>query len=306
MAHEINTPIGVVKGSGKVITQALAQAMVRVPALFEKLDSASRSLFLQLIERATEPTAVLSSREQRAISREIAAALVVAGISDAIRKSDALMQLGVQPDLAEFLQLLQHPECDLILDAAQSIGAIGKSARNINAAVDQVSKIIFALKSFSRSAGNSEMVVAKVQDSIETVLTIYESQIRRGTELVRDITDLAPLRCLPDELTQVWINLIHNALQAMNYEGTLSIGLRQVGHEAVVSVGDTGCGIPENIRDKIFSPFFTTKAIGEGSGLGLDIAKKIVDKHHGRIEVRSEVGVGTTMYVYLPLKGAGT
>ena len=106
--------------------------------------------------------------------------------------------------------------------------------------------------------------------------------------------------CRPDELNQVWTNLIHNALQAMKFAGTLTIGIRRVGDEAVVSVGDTGCGIPESIRTKIFDAFFTTKPIGEGSGLGLDIARKIVAKHGGRIEVHSELGVGTTFSVYLP------
>ena len=109
--------------------------------------------------------------------------------------------------------------------------------------------------------------------------------------------------CLPDELNQVWTNLIHNALQAMQYHGKLTVGLRSDGENALVSIGDTGCGIAPENREKIFKPFFTTKADGEGSGLGLDIVKKIVDKHQGRIEVTSELGVGTTFVVVLPLRG---
>jgi two-component system NtrC family sensor kinase len=118
--------------------------------------------------------------------------------------------------------------------------------------------------------------------------------------VVRNYEDIPPLSCFPDELNQVWTNLIHNALQAMNHEGTLTIGIRQEGDNAVVSVSDNGCGIPEEIRGKIFDVFFTTKPAGVGSGLGLDIVKKIIDKHQGRIEVQSEVGVGTTFSVFLP------
>ena len=92
-----------------------------------------------------------------------------------------------------------------------------------------------------------------------------------------------------------------NALQAMQHNGVLTIGFRRVNDAAVVSVGDTGCGIPEEIRGRIFDPFFTTRAIGEGSGLGLDIARKIVEGHKGRIEVDTEVGAGTTFSVFLPL-----
>ena len=90
----------------------------------------------------------------------------------------------------------------------------------------------------------------------------------------------------------------------MNHEGTLTIGIRKEGNEAVVSVGDSGCGIPEEIRNKIFDVFFTTKPAGVGSGLGLDIVKKIIEKHSGRIDLQYAVGVGTTFSVYLPYLAA--
>ena len=150
------------------------------------------------------------------------------------------------------------------------------------------------------------MTEAMLQEGLETTLTIYQHQIRQGTELVCRYAEMPPLRCLPDELNQVWTNLIHNALQAMNNAGTLTVDLKRVGDEAVVSIGDTGSGIPEEIRGRIFEAFFTTKPMGEGSGLGLDIVKKIVDKHKGRIDVQSEVGVGSTFTVYLPYASEAT
>ena len=111
------------------------------------------------------------------------------------------------------------------------------------------------------------------------------------------------MRCLPDEINQVWTNLVHNALQAMDHKGTLSIGLRREGDWAHVSVGDSGCGIPEEIRERIFDPFFTTKPAGEGTGLGLDIVRKIIEKHGGRIAVDSEPGRGSVFTVSLPIAG---
>jgi signal transduction histidine kinase len=107
--------------------------------------------------------------------------------------------------------------------------------------------------------------------------------------------------CYPGELNQVWTNLIHNALQAMDYKGILTITSRTQNGQVIISITDTGKGIPDEIKEKIFDPFFTTKRTGKGSGLGLDIVKKIVDKHQGRIHVESQPG-NTTFRVVLPIR----
>jgi signal transduction histidine kinase len=98
----------------------------------------------------------------------------------------------------------------------------------------------------------------------------------------------------------VWTNLIYNALQAMNFRGTLNITVQQQRDYLQVKITDSGIGIPPEIMPKIFEPFFTTKPAGEGSGLGLHIVRQIIDKHRGKIEVTSQVGE-TTFTIYLPL-----
>ncbi len=108
------------------------------------------------------------------------------------------------------------------------------------------------------------------------------------------------IQCYPDELNQVWTNLIHNALQAMEYDGSLTIEATQSDNYIRVSIIDSGKGISPEIMSKIFQPFFTTKPSGEGSGLGLDIVRKIIEKHDGEIEVNSVPGE-TTFTVYLPM-----
>jgi len=307
VAHEINTPISAVKSSGRNIADALDQALESLPTLFELLDPEQRDRFMKLINHAKAQTDVLSTREERAITRDVTRQLEDAGIDDARHKAGILVQLRAhapQFELADTLPLLRHPKADFILDTAHSLATIISSTSNINTAVDRVSRIVFALKSFSRMDSSGEMSDADLREGIETVLTIYQSQIKQGTDLIRQYEDIPPLRCLPDELNQVWTNLIHNALQAMNHKGndkgTLTVGIHQVGGDAVVSIGDSGGGIAEAIRDKIFDPFFTTKPAGEGSGLGLDIVRKIVDKHKGRIEIQTEMGVGSTFSVHLP------
>lgn len=300
VAHEINTPIGAVKSSGQNIAAALGDVLSKLPTLFDTLDPSQRTLFTQLINRAQEPSVMLTTREERAVRQDLARQLEQASIENAREKANILVQLRAQLAVADYLALLRHPESEFILNVAQGIASIINSTSNINAAVERVSKIVFALKSFSRTDTGGEIIAADLSEGLETVLTIYQNQIKQGTQLICQFDDIPPLRCLPDELNQVWTHLIHNALQAMSNKGTLTISIRQSDNEAVVSVSDSGCGIEASIRERIFEPFFTTRPTGEGSGLGLDIARKIVEKHKGRIEVQTEVGVGSTFSVRLP------
>ena len=304
VSHEINTPVGAVKSSGKTISNTLGHALLNMPKLFQSLDADSTSRFLALIKGAHAPAAILSSREERAITLAVSGQLEAAGIEGAHQKAGILVRLNAHSQMTklnnDYLPLLRHAQAELILNTANSMATIINSTNNINTAVDSVAKMILALKSFSRVNHQATKIETDLRESLETVLTIYQGKFRHGTELIRQYEDIAPLSCLPDELNQIWTNLIQNALQAMNHEGTLTLGIRRIGDEAVVSVGDTGGGIPEAIRDKIFNLFFTTKPAGQGSGLGLDIVKKIIEKHQGRVEFKSDVGIGTTFFVYLP------
>ena len=305
ITHEISTPIGAIKSSGASITDALNDALAQLPPLLQSLDASSTSLLMQLIGQANAPKTPVSSREERAIVKATTEKIDAAGIEQARQKAVVLVNLNAHTALDTYLPLLLHPAAAQILETAGNVAIAISSAKNINLAVERVAKIVLALKSFSRFDQTAEKMPAQLSEGIETVLTIYQAQTKHGIEIVRNYQDLPDLDCLPDELIQVWTNLIHNALHAMNHQGTLTLTLRQEGHEAVVSVGDSGCGIPEEIRNKIFDVFFTTKPTGVGSGLGLDIVKKIIDKHQGRIDVQSEVGVGTTFSVYLPYPAKG-
>ena len=301
VAHEINTPIGAVKSSGASIADAMGQVLTSLPDVLELLNAQQRTIFTQLIAQASNAAAALDSREERELVRVAKTTLEQAGIAKARYFAGLMVQMGLHREIDIYLPLLAHPEAEVIFETATGIVSIMHSTNNINTAVERVSKIIFALKSYSRSPEEEQRIESSVRDSIETVLTIYSNQFRHGVEIVRNYEDVPTIQCYPDALNQVWTNLIYNALQAMNNSGTLTIGIRRVADNVEVSVRDTGSGIPEDIRSRIFEAFFTTKPIGEGSGLGLDIVKKIVEKHNGTISLESEVNVGTTFFVRLPI-----
>jgi signal transduction histidine kinase len=232
------------------------------------------------------------------------AALVEGGIEEAQSKADILLSLGVRSDPMRFASVVGHSLSMDILGAANQIGTIISGTANINIAVERAAKIVFALKSFSHTDHTGEMRAANVKDGLETVLTIYNNQIKQGIEVNRIYSDVPAVLCREDEINQVWTNLIHNALQAMKNNGILTVTVEPQDDGVLVSISDNGHGIPENIRSRIFEPFFTTKPVGEGSGLGLDIVRKIVDKHLGRIDLQTEVGVGTKFSVWLPSAAA--
>lgn len=130
--------------------------------------------------------------------------------------------------------------------------------------------------------------------------------VRRGphfghVSVVTDFMGDAIMRARKAEIDQVFVNLISNAAQAMNGRGELRLSTRVEGETLVVSIGDTGCGIPKSIQTKIFDPFFTTKEPGKGTGLGLSIVHRIVTKYGGAIAVESEDGQGTVFRIRFPL-----
>lgn len=301
VAHEINTPIGAIKSSSASITETLGPVLAELIGLIDELTPPVRKLFLALLERAMTPLAPLSTREERACVKALSATLADAGVADAQRRAGMLMQMNVADRIGDFLPLLRCGHVDRILATVHALVACTQSAANINIAVAQVSKIVTALKFFSRLNAESAWVPASLAEGLNTVLVIYQSQIRKVAQLVKQFDEVPPLLCHPDELVQVWTNLIQNALQAMQDGGTLTLSLRQMGDDAVVAISDTGSGMTPEIQSRIFDPFFTTKPIGEGSGLGLDIVRRLVEHHHGRIEVRSAPGQGSTFTVYLPI-----
>ncbi|MDT9002080.1 ATP-binding protein [Paucibacter sp. APW11] len=304
VAHEINTPIGAVKSSGRNIADALRYTLENLPRVLALLNEDEGRRFSALIAQVHQASAVLSSSEERAEVRALSQQLDAAGIAGARHKAGLLVQMRAQPLMEQLMPLLRHPHSELILDTAHSTATIASNTENINLAVERVAKIIFALKSYSRFDRDAEFAEVDLREGIETVLTIYQSKLRGGIELQRDYGEVPPVWCLRDEMNQVWTNLIHNALQAMQYKGVLRIAIARQGDEARVSIADSGCGIAPELMPRIFEPFFTTKPVGEGSGLGLDIVSKIVAKHQGRIEVQSEPGQGSTFSVFLPIKPA--
>ena len=300
IAHEINTPLGAIRSSAGNIYKFLGQTLEQLPTLFQSLTPEEGQDFLTLLQRSLQQESTLSTKEERQFKRALRRQLEESAIENADVIADRLVIMGISQDIEPFLPLLRKPDSSQILALAYKLSELKRGTMTINTATERASKVVFALKTYARYDQTGEMTPANLTEGIETVLTLYHNQLKKGVKVVRNYSDLPTMLCYPDELNQVWTNLIHNALQAMDYQGTLTLSVMAVEQQAKISIADTGKGIPQEIQEKIFEPFFTTKPAGEGSGLGLDIVKKIIEKHDGKITVESEPGC-TTFNVFLPI-----
>src|SRR3990167_8280247 len=171
--------------------------------------------------------------------------------------------------------------------------------------IERVRKIVQDLKDFSH-VDEAQWQWADLRSGLDSTLNIVQNEIKYVAEVVKQYGDIPNVECMPSQLNQVFMNLLVNAAHAMHdRHGKITVTVGMASTEAVfVEVSDEGHGIaPENLK-RIFDPFFTTKAVGKGTGLGLSLSYGIVQKHHGRIEVQSEQGRGTTFRITLPVRQA--
>jgi PAS domain S-box-containing protein len=167
-------------------------------------------------------------------------------------------------------------------------------------ASERIVDTVKALKNFAR-LDESDRKQADLHDGIDSTLTLLRHELKQGVELVKEYSDLPRIECYPNQLNQVFMNLLVNAVQAMDNKGTITIVTELVDGDAVLQFTDTGKGIAPDDLDRIFDPGFTRKGVGVGTGLGLSISYQIIERHHGKIEVESELGKGTTLTLRIPV-----
>ena len=166
---------------------------------------------------------------------------------------------------------------------------------------DRIKTIVQGLKGFTRT-DTATPSLTDINQCLESAISITWNEIKYKATIERDLGELPQILCYPQQLSQVFMNLLVNAAHAISEKGMISISTRHTDNQIKIIVADTGCGIPPENQSKIFEPFFTTKEHGKGTGLGMSIAYDIIVQHHGSIWFASEVGKGTTFIVQLPIE----
>jgi len=166
----------------------------------------------------------------------------------------------------------------------------------------RIKQIVLDLKDFAHP-GENELKYSDINKNIDSTLNVVWNEIKYKAVVKKDYSELPLVKCYPQQLNQVFMNLLVNAVQAIKKEGTIFINTMADDGHVVVKISDTGCGIPPDNIPRIFDPFFTTKEVGKGTGLGLNVAYNIIKKHNGSINVESRVEEGTSFVIRLPVDG---
>jgi len=169
--------------------------------------------------------------------------------------------------------------------------------------IARVRKIVQDLKDFSRTDNNQDWQWANLHAGIDSTLNIVGNEVKYKADVLREYGDIPEIECRPTQINQVVMNIVVNAAQAISGQrGRITIRTGRDGEHVWIEIADTGPGIPADVLPRIFDPFFTTKPVGTGTGLGLALSYGIVRKHHGTIDVQTQVGSGTTFRITLPIR----
>ena len=307
LTHELNNPVAAVMRASATLREMLAEmrdkvgVMVRSQLPAHQLEAIA-DLAGEALERRREAP-ILSPLETSDREEELADWMEDHGVTAASAMAPTLVAAGVDLGwLQRFAEVLPPPRLEAGL--SYPVRALESDALldEITEAAGRISELLASVKQYTQM-DRAPLQTFDVHEGLDATLTMLGHKLGDGIGVVRDYDRSLPhIAAFPGELNQVWTNLIDNAVDAMDGHGTLTVRTRPgLDDRLVVEIGDTGPGIPDDVRNRIFEPFFTTKPMGKGTGLGLDIAWRIVvGRHRGDIRLESAPG-DTRFQVVLPV-----
>jgi signal transduction histidine kinase len=299
LLHELNNPAAAIERSAAGLRELVTRWDAADAGLADAglADPGLRTRLTRLVEQATPPAGALARLE---LEREHLAALRALGDDEAVAHAPALAHLGVA------VSALREALDGLGPDATARAGRWLAERHRLDRVVDElsvashrISEVVGAVKRFSHH-DEAPVQEVDVHDGLEAALTILGGKVGHDVKIVRDYAGGLPhVEGYPADLNTVWVNLLDNALDAMEGSGTLTVRTSPIRGGVQVEVGNTGEEIPPEVLDRVFDPFFTTKPFGQGTGLGLAVSHAVVRRHRGRLRLASEPG-RTVATVELP------
>jgi signal transduction histidine kinase len=290
IAHELNTPLGAIASASRTLSDYLDDKVIKIPDYVTQLTPAERSLYNILIELGINENRSLNiSLQNRKQLKELEVRLEDAKIPHAAALAERINEIGLFAHIDRIIPFL-GTDRDLEIVAAVTDSAIARRMSEVVCeSTKKAANVVNALRSYLSPELKQENAEVDIDRDLKYVLTLMHNMLKHGVELHTEFGGAKTIGS-SDKLSQVWMNIIRNAAQAMNFAGLLTIRTGEWNGCAFVEIEDSGPGIPDEIKARIFEPFFTTKKQGEGMGLGLDICKKIVEGIHGTITFESHPG----------------
>ncbi|EMN48814.1 GHKL domain protein [Leptospira interrogans str. L1207] len=304
IAHEINTPAGVINGAADNLDQNMNYLVQNVfdVVLFARYRKLRKNFELALLHLLRDKKkSELDSKEKFRLKNQLKEEMKSMNFSPTLTSelSNFIIENQIGKERKYIYNIILKDD-DRGYFMLKNAAYINRNIKNIRYAIRNIVRIVKALKSYSHLDQSKTFSSSNIIEGMETTLIILNNQIKYGIDVIKNFQEIPLVICNPDELNQVWTNLIQNSIQALKGKGKIEISVFPWNGYVVVEIEDNGPGIPAKIQDRIWDPFFTTKDQGEGTGLGLGIVKGIVEKHKGKITLNSNPGK-TVFRVELPI-----
>lgn len=304
MAHELNNPAAAVKSSASQLKK-IFKGYSRLYAGLVSPDSTEKHIQeLEALEKRIQEEAQQPERgsllDRADKETEMESWLEARGVEEAWNLASELARTNIPvEDWEDILRTVPAQLQATLLQWAASSDALFRLIEEIGQSATRISEIVNALKSYV-FLDQSPVQEIDIHDNLESTLSMLRHKLEEGITVERDFDpELPPVLAYGSELNQVWTNLIDNAMDALAGKGVITLRTQWRDPWVVVDIMDNGPGIADDLQPQLFSPFFTTKPVGEGSGMGLYISYSVVQKHAGEIKVRSKPGE-THFEVWLP------
>jgi signal transduction histidine kinase len=309
LAHELNNPAAAARRAASDMVEAIDGVGAALERFVEAGIEREQAEELLVLQRAALAHAAAAGPLDALDAADAEDALLdrldAMGVADGWRIAEPLASAGADADWLEQVQAIAGPATDAALRWVAASVSARRLAADLMEATGRISELVGAVKRYAYM-DRGELVEVDLHEGLETTLAVLGHKLKHTSIEVRRDYDraLKPIMVRGSELNQVWTNLLDNAIDALDGQGTITIATRADGTCAVVLISDDGPGLAPDVADRAFDPFFTTKPAGAGTGLGLSTARQIVvDRHDGALRARSEPG-RTTFEVRLPARHA--
>ena len=309
ITEQISNPLSEINSSLAELNQFGESSLKDLPVFIHQLSVEQQKYFIALLKQSHDDhiNVLLSDTEKQQLKNTIIQKLKPLDLEDTSKVADFLIELGCDEEVGQFLPLLTGKNYLKVLENACLIKNLHKSIDTITQSTNKFTQIFMAFKNYASShKSTTEKRQAHVKNTVEVALNLLKEEIPTGIQFMKNYGDVPVIYCYPEELQKLWSCLIRNAIEAIGSLGIITINIYQQKDNILVDIIDTGEGIDPKIVSKMCDPFFSSKFALGNVGLGLTIAKQIIEHHNGSIAVnllsgRTTLPGKTKFTVTLPL-----